>query len=91
MITYFSDTTEPYDYGTTATYQCDSGYELTGGDTVKTCTGDGSSPMGQWDGSAPHCTGKGHTHGLYKLLPSLSLEYAAIFQSINIHLVLVIL
>ena len=25
---------------------------------MKTCTGDGSSPMGQWDGTAPHCTGK---------------------------------
>ena len=58
MVTYSSDTTEPYDYRTTATYQCDSGYELTGGDTVRTCTGDGSSPVGQWNGTAPTCTGK---------------------------------
>ena len=57
-IAYFSDTTEPYDYGTTASYQCDSGYELTGGDTVRTCTGDGSSPVGQWNGAIPACTGK---------------------------------
>ena len=49
---------DPYDYGTTATYQCDSGYELTGGDTVRTCTGDGSSPVGQWNGTTPNCTGK---------------------------------
>ena len=49
---------DQYDYGTTATYQCNSGYELTGGDTVRTCTGDGSSPVGQWNGTTPLCTGK---------------------------------
>ena len=58
MIVYSSDTTESYDYGTTATYQCDSGYELTGGDTVRTCTGDGSSPVGQWNGTILVCLGK---------------------------------
>ena len=57
-VTYSSDTTESYDYGATATYQCDSGYELTGGDDERTCTGDGSSPVGQWNGTAPHCAGK---------------------------------
>ena len=56
-----TDVSEPYDYGTTATYQCDSGYELTGGDTVRTCTGNGSSPVGQWNGTAPVCTGKDKT------------------------------
>ena len=54
-ITYSSDLT--YEYGTIATYQCDSGYELTGGDTVRTCTGDGSNPVGQWNGNAPFCSG----------------------------------
>ena len=49
---------DQYGYGTTAIYQCDSGYELTGGDTVRTCTGDGSSPVGQWNGTTPVCTGK---------------------------------
>ena len=57
MINYSSDTTESYDYGTKATYQCDSGYELTGGDTVRTCTGDGSSLVGQWNGTVPNCSG----------------------------------
>ena len=56
-IVYSSDITEPYDYGTTATYQCNSGYELTGEDTVRTCTGDGSSPMGHWSGTASNCSG----------------------------------
>ena len=60
MIVYSSDTTESYDYGTTATYQCDSGYELSGGDTMRTCTGDGSSPVGQWNGTGSiSCTGEG--------------------------------
>ena len=71
-ITYSSDTTEPYDYGTTAIYQCDSGYELTGGDTVRTCTGDGSSPVGQWDGTAPTCSGINRTHSFIPLFSSLS-------------------
>ena len=57
MITYSSAIAEHYDYGTTATYQCDSGYELTGGDTVRTCTGDGSSPVGQWNRTASKCAG----------------------------------
>ena len=57
-ITYSTVATEDqYVYGTTATYQCDSGYELTGRDTVRTCTGDGSSPVGQWNGTASICLG----------------------------------
>ena len=59
-VVYSSDSTEPYDYGTIATNQCDSGYELTGGDAVRTCTGDGSSPVGQWNGTAPACLGRGN-------------------------------
>ena len=58
MIIYSRETAEHYEYGTTATYQCDSGYELTGGDTVRTCTNDGSRPVGQWNGTAPVCKGK---------------------------------
>ena len=66
MVTYSSDVTEPYDYETTATYQCVSGYELTGGDTVRTCTGDGSSPVSQWNGTVPVCTGKDKTQACDK-------------------------
>ena len=54
-ITYSTVTVEDlYNYGTTATYQCDSGYELTGGDTVRTCT---SNQDSQWNGTAPVCLG----------------------------------
>ncbi len=55
MIVYSSDRTEPHDYGTTAMYECDPGYEITGGDSERTCTGDSSSPSGLWDGTAPQC------------------------------------
>ena len=55
-IDYSSGTTAPYDYGTTATYQCNYGHMLTsGGDRVRTCTGDGSSRSGRWNGTAPQC------------------------------------
>ncbi len=54
MVVYSSGTTEPYDYGTTAVYECDTGYELTSGDSERTCTG---NTVGEWSGSAPVCTG----------------------------------
>ncbi len=48
-------TTEPFSYETTATYRCDPGYNITRGNNVRTCTGDGSTPSGQWNGAAPQC------------------------------------
>ena len=59
MIVYSSGgTTPPFDYGTTATYQCNDGYSLASGDSVRTCsTGDGMSSVGQWSGTAPVCSG----------------------------------
>ncbi len=55
IINYFSGTSIPYDYETRATYQCNDGHVLTSGDNERTCTGDGSTPSGQWDGAAPQC------------------------------------
>ena len=37
---------------TVATYSCDTGFDLTGGDSMRTCT------AGAWDGSEPTCTGE---------------------------------
>ena len=59
-ITYSPDNTPPYLFETQAMYVtvCPEGLERRGGDDVRTCTGDGSSPVGQWNGAAPICTGK---------------------------------
>ena len=54
-ISYPSGTTAPYDYGTTATFQCNIGHVLISRDRVRTCTGDGSTPSSLWDGAAPQC------------------------------------
>lgn len=55
MINYDMDMTTPFDYQTMATYSCNAGYTLSGGNSVRTC---GSSPTdgsGQWSGTAPTC------------------------------------
>ena len=44
----------PFDYLTTATYSCNTGFGLSGGDTIRTCVGSSSGP-GEWDGTAPTC------------------------------------
>ena len=46
-----------FDYGTTATYSCDTGFGLSGGDKERVCGGNGSSPNGVWNGVTPHCEG----------------------------------
>ena len=53
-IVYASDTTAPYDFGTTATHSCNSGYSLVGFE-VRTCGGDGSSVTGGWDSRETTC------------------------------------
>ena len=53
-MVYASDTTAPYDFGTTATHSCNSGYSLVGVE-VRTCGGDGSSVTGGWDSREPTC------------------------------------
>ena len=58
QIVFVVDTVAPYDLATTATYSCDSGYGLMGGDTVRTCEENGGSVIGAWSGMAPSCGGK---------------------------------
>ena len=60
-IMFISDNTAPYEFATTATYQCDAGYGLNAGDEVRTCGGDGSSTTGVWSGNAPTCEGMWHS------------------------------
>ena len=61
QITFTTDTTAPFDYGTEAAYSCDTGYGLNADvPTTRTCVGDGSSPDGMWSGSPPSCNGESH-------------------------------
>ncbi len=57
VIVYISITPAPYDYGTTARYDCNTGFGLNGGDTILTCEGDGSNAIGMWTGTIPTCDG----------------------------------
>lgn len=47
------DMTPPFDFMTVAVYECNIGYGLFGGDTMRTCGGIG--PTGNWNGTAPTC------------------------------------
>ena len=53
-----TNTTGDQVFGATATYVCDSGFGLSGGERVRTCSSDGSSTIGFWTGSAPSCLGE---------------------------------
>ena len=57
MVVYSSDTTSPYDYGTTATCECNPGYELTSGNKKRVCTKSGMNSEGIWNGTMPTCSG----------------------------------
>ncbi len=45
-----------YAFNVMATYSCDTGFSLIG-NTTRNCFGDGSSIIGDFDGSAPLCEG----------------------------------
>ena len=60
-ISYFPDTTSPFDFGTVAMYTCDQGFVL-GGASTRTCLGSGTS--GYWDGTAPECIGIALSFGM---------------------------
>ncbi len=53
FITFTEDTTS-LGFMATATYGCDMGFGLLGGDRVSTC-GSSSSGPGEWSGTAPAC------------------------------------
>ena len=55
-ISYTPDTTEPHDFETDAIHSCSVGYYLQGG-AIRSCEGDGSSPIGMWSGEEPDCIG----------------------------------
>ena len=61
VVTYTHSEPQPYSFGTTAEYRCETGFGLSGGDSTRSCEGDGSSPFGIWSGDAPTYEGF-HSH-----------------------------
>lgn len=55
-ISYTFDTTAPFDFQTNASYACNTGYGLFGGNTIRTCVESTAGP-GEWTGYAPTCEG----------------------------------
>ena len=52
-----SDENNTYAFDAVANYSCDTGFSLVGSNT-RTCTGDGSSTIGAYDGEPPTCVGE---------------------------------
>ncbi len=52
-----SDGNSNYSFDVVAKYSCDTGFSLVG-NSSRTCTGDGSSSTGAFDGGAPTCERK---------------------------------
>lgn len=61
QIRHVPDTHAPFEYGNEALYSCyvdgeqPIGYGLTGGNHTRVCSGDSSSVVGYWTGTAPTC------------------------------------
>ena len=58
-VTFSSDDVALFTLGTMATYSCDQGYGLSGGNAVRMCNANTviTDSEGVWDGSAPTCEG----------------------------------
>ena len=54
-IVFEMDTTATFDGLTTATYSCDPGFSMQGGDMIRTCAGTADNSLGTFDGDAPTC------------------------------------
>ena len=55
-ITYSEEPSPTLGFMEMATYSCDDGFGLSGGDGVRTCVGPAGS-SGEWTGVAPTCEG----------------------------------
>ncbi len=58
VISYNADMTAPYNVGTVATYSCNAGFVLRGGNMVRTCVEAGDGSGGIFNGEAPTCIRK---------------------------------
>ncbi len=52
-----TDVNGSFEFNVMATYSCDTGFALINSDS-RTCTGDGSSTTGAFDGEVPTCEGE---------------------------------
>ncbi len=57
MYTSAADGNSSYSFNVVAMYSCNAGFSLVGRETLS-CTGDGSSTTGAFDGVAPTCEGR---------------------------------
>lgn len=88
LITYTEEYSPTFGFMEMATYDCNAGFGLSGGDTVRTCVGFPGA-TGVWNGTAPVCEGEpsswclgvagysdralsSHVHQIYKLFKSLA-------------------
>ena len=56
FITFTEGSSSSLQFMTNATYGCNTGYGLSGGDRVRTCVGSVVGP-GEWSGTEPTCIG----------------------------------
>ena len=65
-------TNQKFAFRTRAMYDfmCNDGYELNGGDLMRSCVGDGSNPVGSWNGTTPRCSGNWNCFGLLQFVSS---------------------
>ena len=49
-------------FGTLATYVCNTGYGLNGGNMISVCSGEELNPNGTWSGIPPSCKGEVNLH-----------------------------
>ena len=57
QIDYSPDMTDPFEFNSRASHVCEEGYFLEG-NQVRSCSGDGLSTIGNWNGETPICTGR---------------------------------
>ena len=69
-ITPAAGSSSSLDYGAVARHSCMNGYYLDG-NVIRTCTGDGTTMLGLWDGSEPRCLGEEYSHKLKPVIKCL--------------------
>ena len=82
LIAFATDTDAPFDYQTTATYSCNTGFGLSAGDSVRICTAS-LSGGGEWSGSPLTCEGNEYKSGKRStLIAVLSAQQLVVVKSL---------